>query len=108
MPRRIAQGFLLGLAAALLLSHISATGRQLHTEQHRRGGAPHGGDAAQNWKLHSIVKAAADDDTVILTQTSCGYLKFAANWVLHMQQLGKSNWLVIVEDQHSLMYIEDR
>jgi hypothetical protein len=106
MPRRVARGLLFGLAVASLVSlSISTKESQPHTEQHRHPGAPEG---SENQRLHSIVKGVTDDNTVILTQTSCGYLRFAANWVLHMQQLGKSNWLVIVEDLHSLQFIEDR
>lgn len=53
-------------------------------------------------------EAVATDNTIILTQTSCGYLEFAANWITHAEALGITNWLTIAEDEVALNYINAR
>ena len=58
--------------------------------------------------LRSRIDAVAVDNTVILTQTSCGYLEFAVNWIQHVSKLDVTNWLTIVEDADSLEYINSR
>ena len=58
--------------------------------------------------LRSRIDAVAVDNTVILTQTSCGYLEFAINWIEHVVKLDVTNWLTIVEDAESLEYINNR
>jgi rhamnogalacturonan II specific xylosyltransferase len=58
--------------------------------------------------LEAHVAAVADDNKIILTQTSCGYLEFSMNWITHAEELGIHNWLTVVEDETSLRYIDDR
>ena len=58
--------------------------------------------------LAKTFEAVAADNTVILTQTSCGYLEFAANWITHAEALGITNWLTIAEDQIAMDYINSR
>ena len=58
--------------------------------------------------LAQTFEAVAVDNTVILTQTSCGYLEFAVNWITHAEALGITNWLTIAEDQVALDYINSR
>jgi len=50
----------------------------------------------------------AVDNKVILTQTSCGYLEFAVNWIYHVEALGITNWLTVCEDLAALNFLEDR
>jgi hypothetical protein len=50
----------------------------------------------------------AKDNTVILTQASCGYLEFADNWAFHMDVLGIDNWLMVAEDTSALQYLSER
>lgn len=50
----------------------------------------------------------AVDNKVILTQTSCGYLEFAVNWITHVEALGIKNWLTIAEDETAMRFIEER
>ena len=52
--------------------------------------------------------SVAVDNTVILTQTSCGYLEFAVNWITHAEALGITNWLTIAEDEMALNYLNTR
>ena len=58
--------------------------------------------------LEQRFKSVASDNTVILTQTSCGYLEFAVNWISHAEALGITNWLTIAEDEMALNYINTR
>lgn len=55
--------------------------------------------------LQEQIAAIAVDNKVILTQTSCGYLEFAINWITHVEDMGIHNWLTIVEDETSLRCI---
>ena len=65
-------------------------------------------DEPQQPTLQSRFSAVAVDNTIILTQTSCGYLEFAINWILHVEALGITNWITIVEDDESLSYLNER
>ena len=65
-------------------------------------------DGGQQSILQTRVAAVAVHNLVILTQTSCGYLEFAINWILHVEALGVTNWLTIAEDQESLKYLNER
>lgn len=87
-----------GLTYFLMVLSISAAvhGRRLTAEQ---TSIP---DLAQSFA------AVATDNTVILTQTSCGYLEFAVNWITHVEALGVRNWLTICEDQMALDYLNTR
>ena len=58
--------------------------------------------------LQSRLSALAVNNTIILTQTSCGYLEFAINWILHAEALGVTNWITIAEDDESLRYLNER
>ncbi|BDA50156.1 probable UDP-D-xylose:L-fucose alpha-1,3-D-xylosyltransferase [Coccomyxa sp. Obi] len=58
--------------------------------------------------LQDKVAAVAVDNKVILTQTSCGYLEFAVNWITHMEALGIKNWLTIAEDETAMRFLEER
>ena len=58
--------------------------------------------------LAQRIEAVATDNTVILTQTSCGYLEFAVNWITHAEALGITNWLTICEDEVALEYLNSR
>lgn len=58
--------------------------------------------------LQERVAAVAVDNKVILTQTSCGYLEFAVNWITHVEALGLTNWLTIAEDETALKFLEER
>ena len=58
--------------------------------------------------LEQRFAAVAKDNTVILTQTSCGYLEFAVNWITHAEALGITNWLTIAEDELALNYLNTR
>lgn len=58
--------------------------------------------------LQERVTAVAVDNKVILTQTSCGYLEFAVNWITHVEALGITNWLTIAEDETALKFLEER
>ncbi len=58
--------------------------------------------------LEQRFAAVAKDNTVILTQTSCGYLEFAVNWITHAEALGITNWLTIAEDEMALNYLNTR
>ncbi len=50
----------------------------------------------------------AVDQAVVLTQASCGYLDFAENWILHVEDLGIKNYLTIVDDEGSFEYLNAR
>ena len=58
--------------------------------------------------LAQRIEGVATDNTVILTQTSCGYLEFAVNWITHAEALGITNWLTICEDEVALNYLNSR
>lgn len=58
--------------------------------------------------LEQRFASVATDNTVILTQTSCGYLEFAVNWITHAEALGITNWLTIAEDEMALNYLNTR
>ena len=81
--------------AVLFAIGTAASARQLTADQN-------------SLSLAKIFEAVATDNTVILTQTSCGYLEFAVNWITHAEALGISNWLTIAEDQIALDYINSR
>ena len=58
--------------------------------------------------LAQRIEAVATDNTIILTQTSCGYLEFAVNWITHAEALGITNWVTICEDEVALNYLSSR
>ena len=58
--------------------------------------------------LLAILKNVSVENTVILTQASCGYLDFAENWILHAIASGVKNWLTIAEDASALSYLEHK
>lgn len=58
--------------------------------------------------LAQRIEAVATENTVILTQTSCGYLEFAVNWITHAEALGITNWLTICEDEVAFNYLNSR
>ena len=59
-------------------------------------------------RLAERLPALAKDNTVILTQVSCGYLEFADNWAIHMELLDIDNWLMVAEDIMALQYLSER
>ena len=59
-------------------------------------------------ELEQRFASVATDNTVILTQTSCGYLEFAVNWITHAEALGITNWLTIAEDDMALNDLNTR
>lgn len=65
-------------------------------------------DAPLSPFLQEHVAALAVDNKIILTQTSCGYLEFAVNWISHMEALGITNWLTIAEDETALKFLDAR
>ena len=58
--------------------------------------------------LADRLSAIAKDNTLILTLGSCGYLKFADNWIAHVEALGISNWLMVAQDAAVLHYLTER
>lgn len=56
-------------------------------------------------QLLRFVERIAVDNTVILAQASCGYLDFAENWMIHIQALNISNYLVIADDDAAFAYL---
>ena len=50
----------------------------------------------------------AIDNTVVVTQSSCPYLAFAANWIYHAEKLNIQNYLIFAEDEITLDYINSR
>lgn len=59
-------------------------------------------------RLAEHLTALAKDNTVILTQASCGYLEFADNWAVHMEALEIDNWIMVAEDTTALQYLSKR
>ncbi len=59
-------------------------------------------------RLLAILERVAVDKTVILTQTSCGYIDFAENWIEHAEGLGIKNYLTVVDDEISFEYLSLR
>ena len=97
------------LATGLLCTANVGASRILLTDEENTEGSPlQLPETEPAPSLRSRVEAVAIDNTVILTQTSCGYLEFAVNWITSVQQLGITPWLSIVEDADSLAYINDR
>ena len=88
-------GYALTYLAVLLAIGTAASARHLTADQNPLS-------------LAKTFEAVATDNTVILTQTSCGYLEFAVNWITHAEALGVTNWLTIAEDQVALDYINSR
>lgn len=58
--------------------------------------------------LERHLARVAVDQEIILTQISCGYLKFALNWIAYIDGLGITNWLTIAEDQAALIFLEKK
>ncbi len=50
----------------------------------------------------------AINNTLIVTQTSCGFLSFATNWIVHVQKLDITNFVVFSEDETSFDWINQR
>lgn len=63
-----------------------------------------------NWNIQFAdqLKVVAEDDVIILSQTSCAYLAFAANWINSAEKLGITNFLIIAEDEASLAWLKSR
>jgi hypothetical protein len=97
------------LATGLLCTATVSAGRMLLSDEEQTDDSPLLlPETEETPSLRSRVEAVAVDNTVILTQTSCGYLEFAVNWINSVQKLGITNWLTIVEDADSLAYINER
>ena len=79
---------------AFALMH-TAMGRHLMSEQ-------------PSSALADRLAAFAKDNTVIVTQVSCGYLDFADNWIASVESLDISNWLAVAQDQAALDYLSTR
>lgn len=60
----------------------------------------------QKQQFLRIVERHAKDNTIILVQASCGYLDFAANWLIHIELLGVTNYVVIANDKVTLEYLD--
>ena len=58
--------------------------------------------------LRPILERVAVDKTVILTQASCPYLDFAENWILHVERLGITNYLILMDDDVAFKYLDGR
>lgn len=58
--------------------------------------------------LRPVLERVAIDKAVILTQASCPYLDFAENWILDMERLGITNYLILVEDDVVYKYLNDK
>ena len=58
--------------------------------------------------LLQLVEVTAKNNTIILTQSSSGYLAFAVNWITHAEALGITNWLTICEDDVAFNYLNSR
>ena len=78
-----------------VLLSVAAKGRHLMFEQPSSG-------------LAERFPALANDNAIILTQVSCGYLEFADNWAVHMDALEIENWLMVAEDTTALQYLSER
>lgn len=50
----------------------------------------------------------AIDNTLIVTQTNCGFLSFGINWVKHVQKIDINNFLVFTEDESLFEWIDQR
>lgn len=59
-------------------------------------------------QLLAILESVAVEKTVIITQTSCGYLDFAENWITHAEGIGIKNYLTVVDDDVSFEYLNAR
>jgi rhamnogalacturonan II specific xylosyltransferase len=58
--------------------------------------------------LSQILERVAQDNTVIMAETSCGFLAFAENWAMHVQKLGITNYLMVAADETSVQYLDER
>ena len=55
--------------------------------------------------LITILRQSAVDNTIILGEASCGFLEFAENWIMHVQQLNITNFLIIASDSASYAHL---
>ena len=52
-----------------------------------------------SWPPPHMLQKIAVNNTIIVISTNCGYLEMAQNWILHVQQLNITNYLVIAQDE---------
>lgn len=50
----------------------------------------------------------AVDQAVIVTQSSCSYISFVANWIHFIEKLNLQNYLIFAGDQITLDYVNNR
>ena len=50
------------------------------------------------WPNPNILNTIAIDNTIIVISVNCGYVDIAQNWLLHIQRLGITNYLVVAQD----------
>ena len=53
------------------------------------------------WPSPYILQRIAVDNTIIVISTNCGYIEMAQNWILHVQKLNITNYLIIAQDNES-------
>ncbi|KAK9811148.1 hypothetical protein WJX73_006677 [Symbiochloris irregularis] len=58
--------------------------------------------------LRRRVDRVAHWNTVIVSQTNCGYLPFAENWLHHAAHANLTNYLIVTEDEPAANYLEAR
>lgn len=65
-----------------------------------------------NHDAHRVLKEKLDKvaiyNTIVMTQTNCGYLPFAENWLFHIKRLNLTNYVIISEDSAATSYLEQR
>ena len=67
-----------------------------------------GSAATQDAKrlLKQKLDAVAVWNTIIMSQTNCGYLPFAENWLFHTRRLNLTSYVLISEDDAATAYLE--
>lgn len=50
------------------------------------------------WPSPRVLRQVAVDNTIIVISANCGYIEMTQNWILHVQQLQITNYIVIAQD----------
>ena len=75
-------------------------------KQQKQQQLQHNEDDDNNWPPTQILDRIVDEERrMVITFVNCGYIKFADNWVVHLEKLGITNYALVPLDEktHSIL-----
>jgi len=69
-------------------------------KQQKQQQLQHNEDDDNNWPPTQILDRIVDEERrMVITFVNCGYIKFADNWVVHLEKLGITNYALVPLDE---------